>query len=150
MTIKLDEKDIKLLNELQDNARRPLRKIAREIGVSAVTVMNRMRALEKEGVIKGYTTRLDPAKIGYELTAVINMKVKGGQLIAVQQRIAKDPHVRGVYDITGDFDSVIVCRFKSIRDLNSFVKKILAGEGIERTVTQVALNVIKEDFGVNF
>ena len=146
MAFALDKTDIKLLNALESDARRPLRKVGRDIGASAVTVMNRMKALEKAGVIKGYTAKLGPVKIGFELTAVISVKVKGGQLIAVQQRIAKDPHVCGVYDTTGDFDSVVIARFKNVRDLNSFIKKTLASEGIERTVTQIALNVIKEDF----
>lgn len=148
--MELDETYVKLLTALENNARRPLREIAKEIGVSAVTVMNRMKALENAGMILGYTARLNPAKIGFEITAVISMKVKGGQLIAVQQRIAKDPHVCGVYDVTGDFDAIVIARFKNVRDLNSFVKKILAGEGIDRTVTQIALNVIKEDYRVNF
>src|SRR3989338_3664540 len=150
MALALDETDVKLLTALENNARRPLREIAREIGVSAVTVMNRMKAIEKAGMIIGYTARLNPVKIGLEITAVINVKVKGDQLIAVQQRIAKDSHICGVYDVTGDFDAIVIARFKNVRDLNSFVKKILAGEGIERTVTQIALNVIKEDFRVNF
>ncbi len=147
--MELDQTDVKLLRALEIDARRSLRKIAKEIGVSTVTVMNRLERLKKEGIIKGFTARVDATKIGFELTAVISLKAKGKQLIPVQEKIAKDPHVCGVYDVTGEFDSVIIARFKNVRDLNTFVKKALSAEGIEHTYTQVALNVIKEDFGVN-
>ncbi len=147
--MELDLTDIKLLRALEIDARRSLRDIAKEIGVSTVTVMNRLERLKKEGVIKGFTARVDAPKLGFELTAVISLKAKGRQLIPVQEKIAKDPHVCGVYDVTGEFDSVIIARFKNVRDLNTFVKKALSSEGIEHTYTQVALNVIKEDFGVN-
>ena len=147
--MELDNTNIKLLRALQENARRSLREIAKELGVSTVTVINRMKALQKEGIITGFSAHIDPAKVGYELTAVINLKAKGKQLIPLEEKIAKDPHVCGVYDVTGDYDAVLLARFKNIRDLNNFVKKVLATEGIERTYTQVVLNVIKEDFGVN-
>ena len=126
-----------------------MREIAKELGVSTVTVINRMKNLRGEGVIKGFSAHIDPKKVGFELTAVISLKAKGKMLLPVQEKIAKDPHVCGVYDVTGDFDSVIVARFKNVNDLNNFIKKTLALEGIDRTYTQVALNVIKEDFGVN-
>ena len=145
----LDITNVKLLRALGINGRRSLREIAKELGVSTVTVMNRLENLKKEGVIKGFTAKVDPIKIGLELTAVINLKVAGKQIIPVQEKIAKDAHVCGVYDVTGDYDSVIIARFKNVRDLNTFVKKVLSSEGIEHTYTQVALNVIKEDFGVN-
>ena len=149
LNMDIDQTNVKLLRALRDDARRSLREIAKELGVSTVTVINRMKNLRGEGVIKGFSAHIDPKKVGFELTAVISLKAKGKMLLPVQEKIAKDPHVCGVYDVTGDFDSVIVARFKNVNDLNNFIKKTLALEGIDRTYTQVALNVIKEDFGVN-
>ena len=145
----LDLTNIKLLRALQEDGRRSLRKIAKELDVSTVTVINRMKELRKKGIIKGFSVQIEPSKIGLGLTAVISLKARGKLLLPVQEKVSKDPHVCGVYDVTGDFDSVVVARFKNVQDLNNFVKKVLIMEGIERTSTQVAMNVIKEDFGVN-
>ncbi len=147
--MELDNRDIKLLRALSENARKSLREVAKEIGVSTVTVINRLKNLQKQGIIKNFSAVIDAKKVGLELTAVISLKARGKQLLSVQEKIAKYPNVCGVYDVTGDFDSVVVARFKNVADMNKFIKTVLTMEGIERTYTQVALNVIKEDFGVN-
>lgn len=145
----LDKLDVNLLKLLKKDGRAPLRKLARSLGVSTVTVMKRINKLKKEKILEGFTIKINSNKIGYELTAVISFKARGKKLIEVQERIAGSPNVCGVYDITGEFDSVVIARFKSVQDLNKFVKNILSMADIERTYTQVALNVIKEDFGPN-
>ena len=147
--MEIDNLNTKLLRALQGDGRRSLRKIAKELGVSTVTVINRMKDLRRKGIIKGFSVQIEPSKIGLGLTAVISLKARGKLLLSVQEKISKDSHVCGVYDVTGDFDSIVVARFKNVQDLNNFVKKVLVMEGIERTSTQVAMNVIKEDFGVN-
>ena len=69
-------------------------------------------------VIERYIPLINQEKIGYDLTAVINVKISHGKLLEVQERISKDKHVSGVYDITGDWDSLIIAHFKDRRDLN--------------------------------
>ncbi len=145
----LDKLDVNLLKLLKKDGRAPLRKLAKNLGISTVTVMKRMKKLKRDGILQGFTVKVNPNAIGYGLTAVISLKAKGKKLIEVQEKIAKNPKVCGVYDITGEFDSVIIARFKSVPDLNNFVKNVLSMAEIERTYTQVALNVIKEDFGPN-
>ena len=55
-------------------------------------------------------------------------------------------HVFGVYDVTGEIDAVIIAKFRSVAELSSFTKRLLANPYVERTNTHVVLNVIKEDF----
>ena len=86
-----------------------------------------------------------PEKAGLDLTAVINLKITHGKLIETQKKISKDIHISAIYDITGEWDSVIIAHFKDRKDLNRFIKKILAMEHIERTNTQVALNIVKDE-----
>jgi len=50
-----------------------------------------------------------------------------------------------IYDVTGDWDSIVIARFKSREDLNSFIKGILAQKYVDRTVTHIVLNVVKEE-----
>jgi DNA-binding Lrp family transcriptional regulator len=102
--------------------------------------------LEAVGVVKGYTTVLDPAKLGYELTAIILIQATGKYLAEVEAEIAKANSVVAVYDITGDYDAAVITKFKDRPGLNDFVKNLLLNPHIKRTVTSVVLNVVKEDY----
>jgi DNA-binding Lrp family transcriptional regulator len=68
----------------------------------------------------------------------------------VEKEIAKISNVVSVYDITGDFDIAVVARFKDRAELNSFIKSLLGMAYVKRTVTNVVLNVVKEDFRIKF
>ena len=101
--------------------------------------------MEDEKVIERYIPLINQEKIGYDLTAVINVKISHGKLIEVQERISKDKHVSGVYDITGEWDSLIIAHFKDRRDLNGFIKDVLAMDNVEKTNTQIVLNIVKNE-----
>ena len=141
-----DELDKRIMRELLIDSRFSFRQIARRIGVSAGTVLKRIKKLESKRVIKYYTTILDHEKLGYELSAIIELTISKGKLIDVEKEIAKRKNVLGVYDVTGASDAIVLAKFKSRRSLNNFIKQILSMEFIERTNTRVILNTIKEDF----
>ena len=144
-TAKIDELDVSILRQLNEDARQSYREIARALGVSISTVSNRVKRLESEHVVTGYVPVVDPKRIGYDVIAVVGVTISRGKLLEVQRRIAKDERVFGVYDVTGEWDSVIMARFKSTRELDGFVKKLVAMENVERTYTQVVLNIVKEE-----
>jgi len=73
------------------------------------------------------------------------VKISHGKLLEVQERISKDSHVSGVYDITGEWDSLIIARFKDRRDLNGFIKGVLSMANVEKTNTQLVLNIVKNE-----
>jgi DNA-binding Lrp family transcriptional regulator len=141
----MDELDYKILEKLNEDARKSYREMARELKVSLTTVSNRIKKLEDEKVIERYIPLINPEKIGYDLTAVINVKISHGKLIEVQEKISKDKHVSGVFDITGDWDSLVIAHFKDRRDLNGFIKGVLAMENVEKTNTQLVLNIVKNE-----
>jgi len=141
----MDEVDYKILEKLNENARKSYREIARELNISLTTVSNRIKKMEDEKVIERYIPLINQEKIGYDLTAAINVKISHGKLIEVQERISKDKHVSCVYDITGDWDSLIIAHFKDRRDLNSFIKGVLSMEYVEKTNTQIVLNIVKNE-----
>jgi len=101
--------------------------------------------LEASGAIKGYIPVVDPEYFGLGLAAVVAVRISKGKLIETQKRIAQDPHVAAVYDVTGDWDCFIVGRFAGREDLNGFVKGLLAIPHVDRTVTHLVLNVVKEE-----
>jgi len=142
----LDEIDVKILRELVSNARLSNRQIAARIGVSVGTVISRIRRMEKEGIIKGYTAILDHEKLGYELTVVTEVTVSKGKLLETEREIAKRPNVCAIYDVTGEVDVVVIAKFKNRRELSKFTKSLLAMPFVERTNTHVVLTTIKEDF----
>jgi len=148
LTEKIDEIDLRIINLLQEDSRLSFNKIAHKLGISVGTALNRVKGLEDEGVLKGYTVIVDPNKVGYGLTAIILIQAEGKHLLDVENEVAKINNVISVYDITGDFDFVVLARFKNREGLNTFIKHLLTVPYVKRTVTNVALNVIKEDIRV--
>lgn len=141
----LDEIDMAIIKELVKNGRASYRSIARKLKLSVATVASRIAALEKEGIIKGYTALIDYEKIGYEITAIIELTISHGKLIEVQKEVAKSSNVSSVYDITGESDSIIIGRFRDRKELNDFVKWLLSIPHVERTLTHLVLSIVKED-----
>jgi DNA-binding Lrp family transcriptional regulator len=123
-------------------------KIAHKLGISVGTAVNRVKSLEDRGILKGYTVIVDPNKVGYTQTVIVLGQAEGKYLSEVEKEVAKMDHVISVYDITGDFDFAVIARFKDKESLNAFIKSLLAAPYVKRTVTHIALNVIKEDFRV--
>ncbi len=144
-SIDLDDLDRKILRALSDDARKSYRVIAKALRTSIGTVSARIKRLETAGVILRYVPILEERSLGYDLAAVVGLKISKGKLLEVQRRLARDPRVFGVYDVTGEWDSILMARFKSMRDLDTFVKKLLASENVERTYTQVVLNIMKHE-----
>jgi len=141
----MDDLDYKIIEKLNQDARKSYREIARELDVSLTTISNRIKKIENEKIIERYIPLINQEKIGYDLTAVINVKISHGKLIEVQEKISKDKHVSNVYDITGDWDSLIIAHFKDRKDLNSFIKNILSMDNVEKTNTQLVLNIVKNE-----
>jgi DNA-binding Lrp family transcriptional regulator len=142
----MDETDVKILRKLLSDARFSYRKIADQIGVSPPTVLARVKRLEDDNIIKFYSAILDHEKLGYDLTAIIEVTSVKGKISEVESHIAKFPNVCAVYDITGLTDMVVVAKFKNRAQLSNFVKKDLSLPYVERTNTHVVLITVKEDF----
>jgi DNA-binding Lrp family transcriptional regulator len=141
----LDELDVKILALLGEDARMSCREVAEKLGVASGTVYNRVRRMTEDGVIKGYIPLLDYAKLGYGLAALVMIQVEGQHLVEVENTLAKSAEVMAVYDVTGEFDVAVLARFKSQASMNKFIKDTLKIAYIRRTLTNIILNVVKED-----
>lgn len=142
----MDKTDDQIVKRLLSDARVSYRKIAEEIGVSPPTVLARVEKLQRDGIIKSYSALLDHEKLGFDLTAIIEITVNKGKVVDIERQIAKFPNVCAVYDITGLTDMIVVAKFKNRRELSNFVKKDLALPFVDRTNTHVVLLTVKEDF----
>ena len=140
----IDDTDRKIIHVLQKDGRASLRKISEEVGVALGTVSNRVNRMEHSGIITGYSVSLDPEKVGWSLNVVIGLRIETGTLIEIQEKISRDYRVCGVYDVTGDYDSMIIARAKDREDLDDLIKNVMSVDGIERSLTQLVLNTVKE------
>ncbi len=144
-TSTLDDLDRSILEELNADARRSHREIAHRLKVSPTTVSARVSRLEAQGTIRGYIPVLDDEQLGWDLWAVVGIRILKGRLREVEERLAKDPRAYVIFDVTGDYDALLIGRFRDRRDLDRFVKHALQDPHVERSNTQVVLNRVKED-----
>ena len=142
----LSETDVKILQVLLEDARFSSRQIAKKVGVSVGTVLSRIKKMEADGLIKGYSVIMNHERLGYELTVVMEVTVSKGRLIEMENEIAKISNVCSVYDVTGLTDAFIIAKFRTREELGKFTKRLLALPYIERTNTHVVLTTVKEDF----
>lgn len=142
--MEFDKKDQMILSVLTENSRLSLRKIAKKCGLSVATVMHRLHELEKNKIIKKYSVELDYDALGFELQAIIEVNVIKGKLFEVEKKIAGHPNVSAVFDVTGEFDVIIIARFKNTKALDKFLKTIQSYDFVTKTKTVIVLNVIKE------
>ena len=144
--IALDEIDIRILGKLISDARLSYRSIAEQIGVSPPTVLARVEKLEKNKIIKSYSALLDHEKLGYDLTAIIEVTAIKNKVGEVENGLSKYENVCAIYDITGLTDMIIVAKFRNRKELSNFVKKELSIPSVQRTNTHLVLIPVKEDF----
>ncbi len=141
----IDMIDQKIINALMDNAKLPLRDLAKNVGVSFVTVMNRIKRLEQGDIIRRYVPVVDFEKLGFGIHVLIDICIAKGKLFDLERKIAQSSSVCAVYDTTGNFDATILAKFKTTREMDAFLKKIQTYDFVERTNTRLVLHTIKEE-----
>ncbi len=141
----IDDVDQKMIKIFHDDGRKSYRSIAKQLDISIGTVHNRIEKLLKSGIIKRFTPVIDHEKLGYSLTTIIGVKVKGGVLKNWEDRTAYHKNVLCMYDVTGEFDAILITRFKDTKELDGFIKSLLKEPDVQRTYTQTVLNIVKED-----
>jgi len=143
--MKIDDLDKRILNHLSSDSSIGLRELAQLLNVSFVTVRNRIKKLEDDGIITKYSARVDFNRLDYGVHVIIEVRIQKGKLLELEKKIANSPNVYALYDVTGDFDAVVIAKFQSTRVMDSFLKKIQTFDFVERTNTVLVLNTIKED-----
>ena len=143
----LDKKDEKIITELVRDARQTSKQISRRTLIPITTVHNRVKRLEKNGIIKNYTVRLDDKRLGTISAYVMAtadyklLREKGTSQHEVITSLRGHPNVEYAGMLTGSFDIMLKVRVKDISALDEFVTKYLRNvEGIEKTQTMIVLN----------
>ena len=143
-TFPIDDLDLEILKILSIDSRKNKSAIAEELNRSPNTIIKHISNLEKNGVIKNYGAQIDYEKLGCNIIALIELTISKGKMLEIEQDLAKNPNIFGVYDITGEYDALILARFKNREALSKMIKEIHTSPYVERTNTHFVLNVIKE------
>lgn len=136
--------DVRLLEALRDDARQSARQLAERLSVSPSTISNRLRDLRARGILVGFRPDIDYAKLGFGLVAITKIKVRGDALPAIVEALAADDRLTHVYEITGDFDVLVIGRFRDEGEMNTEIKRMLRLPGIEGTSTSIVLSAAKD------
>ncbi len=147
MPMGLDKIDEKILTELSRNSRQSYNQLAKILGISPNTVLKRIKDMESQGIIKNYSLVLDHKKLGYDITAIIEITVRG-KLKEIERKLARISNIYEVYDITGTSDCIVVGSFRNTSDLGKFTKQLLNDPSVYRTNTHIVLEKVKEEFRI--
>ena len=142
----LDPIDYKLLDVLQQNARMTQLEMAAAVGLSQPAVAERMRKLEQEGIITGYSARVDGRKLGKDITAFIGVRIEHPKYNAgFGKKVLAIPDVLECHRITGPDSYLLKVVTEDTQTLDSLISDLLRHiPGVTRTLTTVVTSSIKE------
>lgn len=147
---KLDALDMKILRELQSDCRNSLHELAESVGSPISTIHYRVKRLEKESVIKGYSAILNAEKLYKDFQAIIQVYAKHGPSFEdLGSQIARMDGVWAVYWALGEVDYFVLTRAKDRDEFNGILRRIMNIDGVERTSTYVIAKIVKENPQLN-
>ena len=141
----MDKIDIKLITLLQENARYPLKFLASQVFLSAPAVSSRINKLEKQGIILGYNTVIDKQKLGYHITAFINLEMTPNQKAEFYPFIHSCPNVLECNCVTGTYSIMLKVAFPSTMELDTFIGHL---QQYGNTQTQIVFSTAVPPRGV--
>ncbi|SFG40699.1 Lrp/AsnC family transcriptional regulator, regulator for asnA, asnC and gidA [Desulfotomaculum arcticum] len=147
----LDDMDLTIMKTLQENARSSYQDIANKIGVSRVTVHERIRKLIESGIIEGFHARVNARRIGYPVTAIVGLNtIQGSESYRTIEELRQLPEVEEVHVVTGRYDYLVKVRAMDNGDLQRILfNKIDQVYGFQRAETMVVLSSAVEKCGID-
>lgn len=142
----MDKIDMKLVKMLQENARTPLKHLAAGVFLSSPATASRIEKLENDGVIVGYGAKLDHKKLGFPITAFINLEMHPSQKPVFYPFIQKHPNVIECDCVTGHYSMMIKVAFESTEKLDTFIGQL---QTFGSTETKIVFSTAKENFNVD-
>ena len=142
-----DNTDLKILSELHEDSNRPVRLIAEKLKMHPNTLLQRIKRLENDGIVKGYRAELDFVKLGLQVHAFIMIRVKksGLQDRKPLEEIASFPEVTCLYETTGTNDCIAAVRAKNMDEMVAILRRIQNQKAVTRTATSFVLVKYKDE-----
>jgi DNA-binding Lrp family transcriptional regulator len=139
----MDDIDRRIVALLRENARRSFKDIGDDVHLTAPAVKRRVDRLERDGVILGYTTIVNPPAFGWHAEAFVDLYCDGrmpGE--SIKRAVEKEPGVVSAHTVAGEASAMLHLRAADTRDLEDTLERIRATDGIARTVTEVVLSTL--------
>jgi Lrp/AsnC family leucine-responsive transcriptional regulator len=141
----IDNVDLHILNIIQNDGKISNAKLARQLQMAPSGVLERVRKLEKKGILEGYEVRLNPAKLGLTVTAFIHILTSDSVgSTSIGEQLAEFPEIQEVHWIAGDYNYLVKTKLKDASDLRALLKKCGQIEGLSDTRTTLVLETVKE------
>ena len=146
--MKLDKYDVAILAVLREDARASLQDISARVGLSTTPCWNRIKRMETDGVIQGYTVRIAPAAVGFSETVIVQVTLDSHSedtLAAFGRELEAIPEVLEAYLVSGDYDYYIRIAVKDTRDYERLLReKLYRIPGIRHSRSSFVLRVLKD------
>ena len=140
-----DEVDRRILRLLQDDCKLPLARIGEAVGLSAPSVVERIRKLEQAGVVKGYHAVLDARQVGLDVTAFIGVSINHPRLITeFEHEVEGLPDVLECHHVTGAYTVLVKVKTRNTATLEQLLSRMRSIDGVQRTETMVVLSTHTE------
>jgi Lrp/AsnC family transcriptional regulator for asnA, asnC and gidA len=141
----IDKMDLKILKMLEEDGRRSFTDIAEKLKVSESTVRKRVMALQRKGILKKFTIKVDPAKIGIKTVAFVGIDVDPTRLLQVAQELCNFKEVKWVATSTGDHMLMTEIWTSDGRELTKLIsEKIGIIEGVKKVCPAIILEKLKD------
>jgi Lrp/AsnC family leucine-responsive transcriptional regulator len=137
----LDQVDRQILNLLQVDCKIALIKLGEKVGLSAPSVVERIRRMENEGFIKGYHADLDARRLGIDITAFIGLSIDRSEVIGgFEKKVADIEDVLECHHVTGEHSLLLKVKTRNTQSLETVISRLRSIHGVARTHTYVVLS----------
>lgn len=141
----LDSIDVHILGILQEDCTLPLAKIGEQVGLSAPSIVDRIKKLEEHGVIKGYCAILDARVLGKDVTAFVGVSISHPKLIsAFEDAVPKLDDILECHHVTGQHTLLLKVKTENTSTLETLIRHLRSMQGVERTETMVVFSTHTE------
>ncbi|MHA1219176.1 MAG: Lrp/AsnC family transcriptional regulator [Candidatus Heimdallarchaeaceae archaeon] len=135
--------DLDIIKILINDGRRTFVEIAKELEVTETAIRKRVKRMENEGIIEGYTVEINPRKLGYGIKALIGIDTTPQRYISTIQKLKRDSDILRIYSSNGDHMIMLECWFEDDDKLASFMSKIETIDGITDICPAILTDIIK-------
>lgn len=139
----MDNYDYNILNQLQNNGKLSIAELGRVIGLSTTATKERVKKLENEGVIKGYSAIIDPSKVGVDMTAFITVPVGNLEIKEMAEKLSEMDEIVECHKVTGNTCFLVKVRAKNSAHLEHLIDEI--NNFAKNTYTYLVLSTAKEE-----
>lgn len=141
----MDDIDREIVALLREDARRSFQSIGSRVSLSPPAVKRRVDRLEADGVIRGYSARVDPARFGWTTHAFVALYCEGRMAAhEVREAVERHPEVAAAYTVAGEASAIVHVRARDTAHLEEALERIRDASGVTRTQTQIVLSTLFE------